>query len=76
MIDIFCTKDSLEFIFDEYCRFRSPERIFDDDDSDYRTVKGFYEVILSKANLVTNFSENELKQFSNDNLFFKILFCG
>lgn len=73
MIDIFCTKDSLEFIFDEYCRLRSPERVLEDNDESSQTVEGFYDVIMSKANLVTNISIDELIELSNSNPFFKYL---
>lgn len=73
MIDIFCTKDSLEFIFDEYRRLRSPERILEDNDGSSQTVEGFYDVILSKANLVTNISIDELIELSKSNPFFKYL---
>jgi len=73
MIDIFCTKDSLEFIFDEYCRLRFPEQISDNKKKNNRIIEGFYDVIMSKANLVTNISLDELEELSSRNPFFKYL---
>lgn len=73
MIDIFCTKDSLEFIFNEYCRLRSPERILEDNDGSSQTFEGLYDVIVSKANLVIDISLEELIELSKSNLFFKHL---
>lgn len=75
MIDIFCTKNSLDFIFSESIRLSSPDIKYGNDDItkiNSRIIISLMDLLYRKSKLVIDISKEEMVRLS-DNTFYKYL---